>query len=178
MAARPRRATSLVLVNTGDGKGKTTAALGTALRAVARGWGVCVVQFIKSGRWRAGEESMLREAGVDWWAGGDGFTWDSDDIDRSAGLARSAWEAARARILAGDHDLVVLDEITYPMNWGWVPTAEVVQTIRIRPRHVHVIATGRDAPEELIEIADTVTEMRKVRHAYDRGIAARKGIDF
>lgn len=177
-AAQAERATSLVLVNTGDGKGKTTAALGTALRAMARGWRVCVVQFIKSGRWRAGEERVLREAGVDWWAGGDGFTWDSDDLDRSAELARSAWGTARARILAGDHDLVVLDEITYPMNWGWVATAEVVQTIRVRPRHVHVIATGRDAPEELVEIADTVTEMRKVRHAYDRGIAARKGIDF
>lgn len=176
----PRRApaSSLVLVNTGDGKGKTTAAMGILLRAVARGWKTCVIQFVKSGRWRVGEEKVARELGVDWWSMGDGFTWDSEDLDRSAALARVAWEAAREKIASGDYDLVVLDEVTYPMNWGWIPGGEVAEAIGTRPVHVNVIATGRDAPEELLEVADTVTEMRKIRHAYDRGVRARRGIDF
>ncbi|HYV02583.1 MAG TPA: cob(I)yrinic acid a,c-diamide adenosyltransferase, partial [Actinomycetota bacterium] len=107
-----------------------------------------------------------------------GFSWESEDLDRSATLARGAWEAARDRISSGDYDLVVLDEVTYPMNWGWIATDDVTRAIRGRPAHVSVIATGRDAPEALIEAADTVTEMRKVRHAYDRGVRARRGIDF
>lgn len=172
------RAASLVLVNTGEGKGKTTAAMGTVVRAVARGWKVCVIQFIKSGRWRVGEERVARQLGVDWWSMGDGFSWESEDLNRSAALARSAWEAAKEKISSGDYDLFVLDEITYPMNWGWIPTEDVVEVIRDRPPHVNVIATGRDAPPELVEIADTVTEMRKLRHAFDRGVAARRGIDF
>jgi cob(I)alamin adenosyltransferase len=177
-AAAGVKAPSLVLVNTGDGKGKTTAALGTALRAVARGWKVCVIQFVKSGRWRAGEEQVARQLGVDWWTIGDGFSWESEDLERSAALARAAWEAARDKISSGGYDLVVLDEVTYPINWGWIASEEVVRTIRDRPVHVNVIATGRDAPEALVEIADTVTEMRKVLHAYDRGVGARRGIDF
>jgi cob(I)alamin adenosyltransferase len=180
---RPRRPrgvspASLVLVNTGDGKGKTTAAMGTVVRAVARGWKVCVIQFIKSGRWRTGEERVARQLGVDWWATGDGFSWESEDLDRSAALARAAWEAARDRISSAVYDLVVLDEVTYPMTWDWISTWEVVETIRDRPARVSVIATGRDALEALIGVADTVTEMRKVRHAYDRGVRARRGIDF
>jgi cob(I)alamin adenosyltransferase len=169
---------SLVLVNTGDGKGKTTAAMGTVVRGVARGWKVCVIQFIKSGRWRTGEERVARQLGVDWWATGDGFSWESEDLDRSAALARAAWEAAKDRISSAVYDLVVLDEVTYPMTWDWISTQEVVETIRDRPARVSVIATGRDAPEALIGVADTVTEMRKVRHAYDRGVRARRGIDF
>jgi cob(I)alamin adenosyltransferase len=176
----PRRthAPSLVIVNTGEGKGKTTAAMGTVLRAVARGWKVCVIQFIKSGRWRVGEEKLARELGVDWWTLGDGFTWESKDLDRSEALARAAWEGAREKIATGNYDLVVLDEVTYPMTWGWIPTDEVVRTIRERPAHVNVVATGRDAPADLVDTADTVTEMRKVRHAYDRGVGARRGIDY
>jgi cob(I)alamin adenosyltransferase len=180
---RPRRPggvspASLVLVNTGDGKGKTTAAMGTVVRAVARGWKVCVFQFLKSGRWRTGEERVARQLGVDWWAMGDGFSWESEDLDRSAALARAAWEAAKDKISSAVYDLVVLDEVTYPMTWDWISTREVVETIRDRPARVSVIATGRDAPEALIGVADTVTEMRKVRHAYDRGVRARRGIDF
>lgn len=175
---KPVRAPSLVVVNTGEGKGKTTAAMGTVLRAVARGWKVCVIQFVKSGRWRVGEEKVARDLGVDWWSLGDGFTWDSEDLSRSEALARAAWEAAEEKVRSGDYDLVLLDEVTYPMNWGWVATDEVVCAIRDRPEHVNVIATGRDAPPELVEVADTVTEMRKVRHAYDRGVRARRGIDY
>jgi cob(I)alamin adenosyltransferase len=171
-------APSVVVVNTGHGKGKTTAAMGTLIRAVARGWKVCVIQFIKSGRWRAGEEEVARQLGVDWWTIGDGFTWDSEDLDRSEAISRAAWEAARDRISSGAHDVVVLDEITYPMNWGWISSEEVAAAIRARPRHVNVIATGRDAPPELLDVADTVTEMVNIRHAYDQGVRARRGIDY
>jgi cob(I)alamin adenosyltransferase len=172
------RAPSLVLVNTGDGKGKSTAAFGTMMRAVARGWTVCVIQFLKSGDWKVGEEKVGRDLGVDWWAIGDGFTWDSENLSESEAVAREAWRFSREVVLAGRHDLVILDEITYPMNWGWIDGAEVIETIRTRPEHVNVIVTGRDAPEPLIDVADTVTEMVKVKHAYDRGIMARRGLDY
>jgi cob(I)alamin adenosyltransferase len=173
-----RRAPSVVLVNTGDGKGKSTAAFGVVLRAVARGWRVCVVQFLKSGRWRTGEEQLGRRLGVDWNPMGDGFTWESEDLDATRAKAVAAWAAARRAIASGDYQLVVLDEVTYPMNWGWVDAAEVVAAIRGRPEAVNVVATGRDAPAALVAVADTVTEMRKVRHAFDSGVVGRRGIDF
>ena len=169
---------SLVLVNTGDGKGKSTAAFGVVMRGVARDWKVCVIQFIKSGKWKVGEEKVARRLGVDWLKGGDGFTWESPDLDQSEGRARAAWQLAAACITGGEYQLVVLDEITYPMNWGWIDRTEVVETIRNRPDRVNIVATGRDAPAELVEVADTVTEMVKVKHAYDRGIRARRGLDF
>jgi cob(I)alamin adenosyltransferase len=167
-----------VLVNTGDGKGKSTAAFGVVLRAVAREWPVAVVQFLKSGRWQVGEEAACRRLGVDWWSIGEGFTWDSEDLTEDEAVARAAWEQARALIEAGQHRLVVLDEVTYPINWGWIDEAEVVAAVRSRPEHVNVVLTGRDAPDGLIEVADTVTEMRKIKHAYDAGIVAKKGIDY
>jgi cob(I)alamin adenosyltransferase len=167
-----------VLVNTGDGKGKSTAAFGTALRALARGWKVCVIQFLKSGDWKVGEEEVGRRLGVEWWAIGDGFTWDSTDMDRTEAIAREAWKAAREKISSGEFELVLLDEITYPMNWGWIDTDEVLDVIANRPPHVNVIATGRDASQELIEIADTVTEMTKIKHAFDTGVRAKRGIDL
>ena len=172
------RASSLLLVNTGDGKGKSTAAFGTAIRGVARGWRVAVVQFLKSGEWSVGEEKIGRQIGIDWWALGDGFTWDSENMEESEAVARAAWDRARAVIQAGEHDLVVLDEVTYPLNWGWVSLEEVLETLRTRPSNVNVIITGRDAPAEIVELADTVTEMRNVKHAYDSGIMARRGIDY
>jgi cob(I)alamin adenosyltransferase len=172
---RPR---SLVLVNTGDGKGKSTAAFGVVIRALARDWRVCVIQFVKSDKWKVGEEKIGRSLGVDWLKGGDGFTWESPDLDQSEGRARAAWQLAAAAIASGDYQLVVLDEVTYPMNWGWLDSDAVVAAIRNRPPQVNVVATGRDAPAELIELADTVTEMVKVKHAYERGIRARRGIDF
>lgn len=172
------RAASLLLVNTGEGKGKSTAAFGTAIRAVARGWRVAVIQFLKSGEWSVGEEKIGRQIGIDWWAMGDGFTWDSKDIDESEAIAREAWKHAAGTIAGGEYELVVLDELTYPVNWGWVEVEEVLETLRDRPDKVNVIITGRDAPEAVVDIADTVTEMRKIKHAYDAGIMARRGIDY
>jgi len=168
----------LLLVNTGDGKGKSTAAFGTAIRGVARGWKVAVVQFLKSGDWSVGEEKIGRQIGIEWWALGDGFTWDSEDMEESEAVARAAWGQARDLIVAGEHDLVVLDEVTYPVNWGWVALEDVLDTLRDRPPNVNVIITGRDAPAEIVDLADTVTEMRKVKHAYDSGVMARRGIDY
>jgi len=173
-----RRVDSLVLVNTGHGKGKSTAAFGMMIRAVARGWNVSVVQFIKSGKWKVGEEAIGRQLGVDWWTIGDGFTWNSKDMDETEARAREAWRTAKDKIASGDHEMVLLDEITYPINYGWIDIEEVVSSIRGRPSHVNVILTGRDAPEELVELADTVTEMTKIKHAFDRGVRAKRGIDL
>jgi cob(I)alamin adenosyltransferase len=172
------RAPSLLLVNTGDGKGKSTAAFGTAMRAIARGWRVAVVQFLKSGDWSVGEEKIGRQVGIDWWALGDGFTWDSQSMEESEAIARAAWEHAQSLIASADYDLIVLDEVTYPINWGWIDVDEAMSTLRDRPDKVNVILTGRDAPALIVEIADTVTEMRKVKHAFDRGVMARRGIDY
>jgi cob(I)alamin adenosyltransferase len=174
-APRPR---SLVLVNTGDGKGKSTAAFGVVIRGLARDWRVCVIQFIKSDKWKVGEEALCRRLGVDWLKGGDGFTWESPDLNESRGRAVAAWALAAAALAGGEYQLVVLDEITYPINYGWLDLDEVLEAIRSRADRVNVVATGRNAPPRLIELADTVTEMRKVKHAFDNGIRARRGIDF
>jgi cob(I)alamin adenosyltransferase len=176
--AAPIRGRSVVIVYTGDGKGKSSAAWGLMVRAVARGWRVAVVQFLKSGQWRVGEEKVGRDLGVDWWAIGEGFTWLSEDLTEDEAVAHEAWRHAKEIILAGSHDVVILDEITYPVNWGWIVVDDVVSTLAERPSNVSVVVTGRSAPEALIEVADTVSEMRKVKHAYDMGIMARKGLDY
>lgn len=173
-----RRVESLVLVATGHGKGKSTAAFGTMLRALARGWKVAVFQFVKSGSWNTGEEEMGRRLGVTWLDAGDGFTWDSADLEHDRALARAGWERAAAIIAAGEHRLVILDELTYLVTWGWLDVEPIVAALRDRPAHVNVFITGRDAPQALIDIADTVTEMRSVKHAYDRRIRAKRGIDY
>ncbi|MGH8913379.1 MAG: cob(I)yrinic acid a,c-diamide adenosyltransferase [Acidimicrobiia bacterium] len=173
-----RREPSLVLVNTGDGKGKSTAAFGTAIRGVARGWKVGVVQFLKSGDWSVGEEKVGRGLGIEWWALGDGFTWDSSDMEETEAIAREAWRMAKERIESGEYDLLVLDEITYPINWGWIEIDDILATIQNRPERLNLIITGRDAPPALVEVADTVTEMKKVKHAFDKGVMARRGIDY
>jgi len=173
-----QRAESLVVVNTGDGKGKSSAAFGVMLRGLAMGWRVAVVQFIKSGDWKVGEEKMGRQLGVEWFAEGEGFTWDSDNIDHDKALANKGWQQAKALINSGNHPLIVLDELTYLMNWGWIDSDDVIATIKNRPAATSLVITGRDASEELQAVADTVTEMRKVRHAFDTGIVAKKGIDY
>ncbi len=171
-------ASSLVLVNTGHGKGKSTAAFGTLIRGVARGWPTAVVQFLKSGDWRVGEEKICRQLGVDWYAEGDGFTWNSEDLDESAALAAAAWVKAKALIQAGEHRLIVLDEISYAMTWEWIDVDDVVSTLTDRPPKTSVILTGRDMHDKVIEVADTVTEMTNIKHAFDSGIVAKKGIDY
>lgn len=168
----------MVIVNTGDGKGKSSSAFGVMLRAVARGWTVIVIQFIKSDKWQTGEKKMAEELGVTWITGGDGFTWESDDMEATERAARDAWEQAGAAIRSGEYDLVILDEATYPVTFGWIPVGDVVATLELRPPNVNIVITGRDAAPELIEIADTVTEMRKVKHAFDAGVVARKGLDY
>lgn len=173
-----RRAPSLVVVNTGHGKGKSSAAFGVMIRGLALDWKVAVVQFVKSGKWHVGEEKMGRQLGVDWHSVGDGFTWDSEDLDHDKALAQEGWAKAAAILAAGEHKLVIFDELTYLCTWGWIDTADVVAAVAGRPDHVNVVITGRDAPAEIIEIADTVTEMREIKHAYANGIRAKRGIDF
>ena len=169
---------SLVLLNTGNGKGKSTAALGVVLRALALGWPACMVQFLKSEGWSAGEEVICRRLGVTWIKGGDAFTWDSANTGASRDRAVATWVRAREALSCGECRLVVLDELTYPIAFGWIGAEAVVQAIRSRARGVNVIATGRGAPACLVDIADTVTEMVSIRHPLERGIYAQAGIDF
>ena len=167
----------LVIVNTGDGKGKSTAAFGLALRAHGRGKAVKIYQFMKVPTARFGEHRMFEQLGIPVEGLGDGFSWKSKDLDHSAQLARDGWARARAVILGGEHFLVVLDEITYPLIYGWLPLDDVLSTLRERPRHVHVVLTGRRCPEEIVALADTVTEMKLIKHAFQAGIPAQRGIE-
>lgn len=172
------RAGSRVLVNTGHGKGKSSAAFGVMGRAWARGWRVGVIQFVKGGRWNTGERKLAAHLDIEWHTLGDGFTWESTDLDETAAKNRHAWQVARTKLASGDYDLLILDELTYVVKYGWVPVTEVAAGIAARAAHTNVVITGRDAAPELIELADTVTEMRKVKHAFDQGIRARKGIEY
>src|ERR1700704_5013313 len=172
------RPPSLVLLNTGHGKGKSSAAFGVMARGWARGWRVGVVQFIKGGKWKTGERKLADHLGVEWHTLGDGFPWESTDLDETAAKGRHAWEVARDKLASGNYDLLILDELTYAVKYGWVAVDEVVEGVVGRSPKTNVVITGRGAPAELIEVADTVTEMRKVKHAFDQGIKAKKGIEF
>ena len=172
------RAQSLVLLNTGRGKGKSSAAFGVMGRGWARGWHVGVVQFVKGGKWKTGERKLADHLGIEWHTLGDGFTWESTDLDETAAKGRHAWDVAAGKLASGSFDLLILDEVTYAVSYGWVPVAEVVEGIRGRAQKTNVVMTGRDAAPELVEVADTVTEMTKVKHAYDQGIKAVKGIEY
>ena len=167
----------LVLVYTGEGKGKTTAALGLVLRAIGRGFRPRIFQFMKHERAAFGEHRALERLGVPIEGLGDGFSWRSRDLEKSAELARAGWRRAAEAVASGDWDLVVLDEIMYPLAFGWIDLDEVLEVLRERPRNVHVVLTGRGAPEALVEYADTVSEMKKVKHAYEAGIPAQKGME-
>ncbi len=171
----------LVIVNTGDGKGKSTAAFGLALRAFGRahvhGKKVKIYQFMKVPSARFGEHRMFEQLGLAIEGLGDGFSWKSQDLEHSAQLARDGWKKARQSIVDGEHFLVVLDEITYPLIYGWLPLDDVLQTLKDRPKHVHVCLTGRRCPQEIIDIADTVTEMQKIKHAFNAGVPAQRGIE-
>ncbi|HYN33071.1 MAG TPA: cob(I)yrinic acid a,c-diamide adenosyltransferase [Ilumatobacteraceae bacterium] len=173
-----RGADSLVVLNTGNGKGKSSSAFGMMVRGVGRGWNVAVVQFIKSGNWNTGEEKVGRQLGVDWYTFGEGFTWDSEDLSNDRAHAAEGWAKAVEIMNAGEHQLVIFDELTYLPSFNWLSVSDIVDAIANRPRHVNVIITGRDAAPELIDLADTVTEMREVKHAYQQGIRAMRGIDY
>jgi cob(I)alamin adenosyltransferase len=172
------RPPSIIIVNTGDGKGKSSAAFGVMSRGWARGWTVGVVQFIKGGKWKTGEHKLAQHLGIEWHTLGDGFTWESTDMDETMAKARHAWEVARQKLASGDYNLLIFDELTYPVRYGWVPVEEVVEVLRGRDPKTNVVITGRDCPQEIVEVADTVTEMRMVKHAYERGVKAIKGIEY
>lgn len=167
----------LIIVNTGDGKGKSTAAFGLAFRALGRGKAVKVYQFMKVPTARFGEHRLAEKVGLPVEGLGDGFSWKSKDLEHSAQLARDGWEKAKADILSGELFLVVLDEITYPLIYGWLPLQDVLDTLAARPREVHVCLTGRRCPQEIIDMADTVTEMTMIKHAFKAGIPAQRGIE-
>ena len=175
----------LLIVNTGDGKGKSTAAFGLALRAHGRhhvhGKAVKIFQFMKVPSARFGEHRMFEQLGMPIEGLGDGFSWKSQDLEHSAQLAREGWQRAKAAIMSGEYFMVVLDEFTYPLIYGWMEpiggVEEVVQTLFDRPTHVHVVITGRRCPPEIIELADTVTEMTMIKHAFKAGIPAQRGIE-
>ena len=152
----------IIIVNTGDGKGKSTAAFGLALRAHGRGKAVKIFQFMKVPSARFGEHRMFEQLGVPILGLGDGFSWRSRDLEHSAQLARDGWQKAKAAILGGDFFMVTLDEVTYPLIYGWLPLDDVLETLEARPSHVHVVLTGRRCPPEIIALADTVTEMQMV----------------
>jgi cob(I)alamin adenosyltransferase len=173
-----RRAQGLVIVNTGNGKGKTTAALGILTRAWGRGMRVCMLQFIKEQNANFGEERAARKMGVEIHPLGGGFTWMSENIAQDRALAREGWAICRAKIEGGDYDIVILDELTYCFTYGWLDLDEVLDVLRRRPPLQHVIITGRDAPQELTDFADLVTEMREIKHPYKAGVKAQKGIEF
>ena len=171
----------LLIINTGDGKGKSTAAFGLALRAHGRSKAVKIFQFMKVPSSRFGEHRMFEQLGIPIEGLGDGFSWKSQDLERSGQLARDGWLKAKAAIQSGEYFMVVLDEFTYPLIYGWMEpiggVEEVVQTLFDRPTHVHVVITGRRCPPEIIELADTVTEMTMIKHAFKAGIPAQRGIE-
>ncbi|GAA4356584.1 cob(I)yrinic acid a,c-diamide adenosyltransferase [Angustibacter luteus] len=191
LTTRQRRNRPLLIVHTGDMKGKSTAAFGLALRGWNQGWDVGVFQFVKSAKWKVGEEAALRALGrlheqtgeggpVDWQKMGEGWSWTrkQGSEDDHAAAALEGWREIQRRLAAEQHGLYVLDEFTYPMGWGWVDVDEVVQTLRDRPGHQHVVITGRRADPRLVEAADLVVEMTKVKHPMDDGAKGQRGIEW
>ena len=191
LTTRQRRNRPLVVVHTGEMKGKSTAAFGLALRGWSQGWSIGVFQFVKSAKWKVGEEAAFRaldrvhaETGqggpVEWHKMGEGWSWTrkhGTDADHAAAAAEG-WAEIRRRLEAQVHDLYVLDEFTYPMNWGWVDVREVVGVLAARPGRQHVIITGRNAPPELVAAADLVMETTKIKHPMDTGQKGQRGIEW
>jgi cob(I)alamin adenosyltransferase len=169
----------LLIVHTGKGKGKSTAAFGLVFRALGNGMKVAVVQFVK-GKWQTGERVALDKFGdrVTVSTMGEGFTWETQDRVRDIAAATSAWEKAKALIMDNEHQLVVLDELNIVLRYDYLDTADVVAALRARPPMKHVVVTGRNAKDELIEAADLVTEMEQVKHPFRSGVKAQKGIEF
>jgi len=180
LSTRQRRNRPLVAVHTGDGKGKSTAAFGLALRGWNQGWSLGIFQFVKSAKWRLGEQTAFERLGIEWHKMGSGWSWSrkrGDEEDHAAAAAEG-WAEIKRRIAAEEHDLLLLDEFTYPISWGWVDIDDVVETLANRPGHQHVVITGRRADPRLVEVADLVTEMTKVKHPMDVGQKGQKGIEW
>ena len=191
LTTRARRNAPLLAVHTGAGKGKSTAAFGMALRAWNQGFDIAVFQFVKSAKWKVGEEAAFRELGrlhdergvgghVEWHKMGAGWSWSrkqGSDIDHAAAAA-DGWAEVSRRLAAQRHDFYVLDEFTYPLKWGWVDVDDVIATLASRLGTQHVVITGRDAPQPLLDAADLVTEMTKVKHPMDIGRKGQKGIEW
>jgi cob(I)alamin adenosyltransferase len=191
LTTRQRRNRPLVMVHTGDGKGKSTAAFGLALRGWNQGWNIGVFQFVKSAKWRIGEEAVFsrlnelhNETGeggpVEWHKMGSGWSWSrkAGSEEDHAADAKEGWLEIKRRINAQEHDLYLLDEFTYPINWGWIDIDDVVETFANRPGQQHIIATGRRADPKLMEVADLVTEMGKIKHPMDTGQKGQRGIEW
>jgi cob(I)alamin adenosyltransferase len=195
LTTRARRNAPLLAVHTGPGKGKSTAAFGMALRAWNQGFDVAVFQFVKSAKWKVGEEAAFRELGrlhdekgiggpVQWHKMGAGWSWTrkparkDGTVDDHAAAAADGWAEISRRLAEDRHDFYVLDEFTYPLKWGWVDTEDVVEVLLSRPGHQHVVITGRDAPPALLDAADLVTEMTKVKHPMDSGRKGQRGIEW
>ena len=179
MGENTKAAKGLLMVFTGNGKGKTTSALGLAFRALGHGFPVSMVQFIK-GNWQYGELETAKQFDplMDMHVMGRGFTWKSDDLEKDKALARDAWKFAKETISEGRHRLVILDELTYLISYGMIDEKDVLEALNNRPPDMHIAVTGRDASEKLMEAADLVTEMREVKHPYTDGVRAQKGIEF
>ena len=176
--SKAKQKKGLIIVNTGDGKGKTSAALGVALRAIGHDFNVSIVQFIK-GKWRPGEvriASHLKNYEIT--QTGKGFTWLSKDLETDKAKAKKGWELAKEKLSSDKYQLVILDEITYAINYHFIELEDVLEALRNKPEMLHVIITGRKAPKEIIDIADLVTEMKLVKHPYKSGIVAQRGIEF
>lgn len=191
LTTRQRRQRPLLVVHTGDGKGKSTAAFGLALRGWNQGWRIGVFQFVKSAKWRIGEQTVLERLGrlheetgeggpVEWHKMGSGWSWarKQGDAEDHEAAAREGWQEIKRRLAEETHDLLVLDEFTYPMTWGWVDVDDVVATLARRPGRQHVVITGRNADPRLVEIADLVTSMTKVKHPMDVGQKGQRGIEW
>ncbi|MBB6120956.1 cob(I)yrinic acid a,c-diamide adenosyltransferase [Nocardiopsis algeriensis] len=191
LTTRQRRNRPLLAVHTGDGKGKSTAAFGLALRGWNQGWRIGVFQFVKSAKWRIGEQTVLERLGrlheetgeggpVEWHKMGSGWSWSrrkGNEEDHEADAAEG-WAEIKRRLADQTHDLLILDEFTYPLNWGWVDVDDVVAALRDRPGRQHVVITGRRADPQLLEAADLVTEMAKVKHPMDAGQKGQRGIEW
>ena len=204
LTTRARRRVPVLAVHTGDGKGKSTAAFGMALRAWTAGMNVAVFQFVKSAKWKVGEENAFRELGrlhdeqgiggsVDWNKMGSGWSWSrpvrgvgesrpvrgvGESDENHEAVAAEGWAEISRRISAQQHDFYVLDEFTYPLNWGWIDVDEVVEVLAHRPGSQHVVITGRAAPQRLVDAADLVTEMTKIAHPMDAGRKGQRGIEW
>ena len=191
LTTRQRRTQPLVVIHTGDGKGKSTAAFGLALRGWNQGWSIGVFQFVKSARWRIGEQSALEALGrvyeqtgtggpVEWHKMGAGWSWSRKvgSEDDHAAAAREGWQEIKRRLAAEVHQLYVLDEFSYPITWGWIDVEDVASTLNSRPGYQHVIITGRKVEPRLLEVASLVTEMTKIKHPFDSGQKGQRGIEW